>query len=115
MTRTLLALTLIPSLAPAADGPEFTLETDARVSLGVFDKKSGALVRTLASAERLPAGNHTVPWDGLDNRARPVPAGDYEWRLLTSPGFTARYLTTVGIDPPGGEHPVPRMFTPTVA
>ena len=86
----------------------FNLKSAERVSLGVFDQKTGRLIRTLLRAEKLPAGQHTLYWDGRDNRGRAAAKGDYEWRLLSAPGFTARYITTIGINPPGGEHPVPR-------
>jgi len=86
----------------------FAIENPGRVSLGIFERKSDRLIRTLLSGDRLQAGKHSIAWDGLDHRGRPVAAGQYEWRLLTSPGLTARYITTIGINPPGGENPSPR-------
>lgn len=86
----------------------FELKNAGRASLGVFDRASGQLVRTLLQGEQLSAGMHAASWDGLDNRGNPAKAGQYEWRLVSSPGFTARYITTIGINPPGGENPVPR-------
>jgi hypothetical protein len=87
---------------------EFDVESECRTSVGVFDRNSGQLVRTLLCGEPLLPGRHAVPWDGLDNRGRTVAAGDYEWRLIASPGFRAKYIMTIGINPPGGENPVPR-------
>jgi len=87
---------------------QFELKARGRTSLGVFDKASGRLMRTLLRGEKLIAGTHTASWDGLDDRGNPVPPGRYEWRCVTSPGFTARYVTTIGINPPGGENAVPR-------
>lgn len=87
---------------------EFKLTSAGKVSLGVFDKASGRLVRTLLRGERLLAGAHTASWDGLDDRGRAVAQGSYEWRSVSSPGLTARYVTGIGINPPGGEKPVPR-------
>ena len=87
---------------------DFDVPWEGRTSVGVFDIGSGRLVRTLLTGERLPAREHSVEWDGLDNSGKRVPSGRYEWRRITTPGFTAQYVTTVGINPPGGEHPVPR-------
>ena len=86
----------------------FDVPVKGRTSIGVFQRGSGRLVRTLLRGERLSPGRHSVEWEGRDNRGRIVAAGTYEWRTLTSPGFTAKYITTIGINPPGGEHPVPR-------
>ncbi len=49
-----------------------------------------------------------MEWDGLDHRRRIVPSGAYKWRLVSSDGFTARYLTSIGINPPGGENSIPQ-------
>lgn len=87
---------------------QFSLKSERRTSIGVFDRGSGQLIRTLLRGETLPAGSHAVYWDGLDNRSRTVPPGDYQWRLISPPGFTARYVTTIGINPPGGENPAPK-------
>ena len=97
------------SRPPAAPGAvTFNLKEAGRVSLAIYQRGSKRQVRELLRAEPLKAGGHRIPWDGLDQRGRPVPAGDYEWRLARGQGFTARYITTVGINPPGGEHPQPR-------
>ena len=93
---------------PAPGTVTFTLKEAGRVSLAIYERGRDRQVRELLRAEPLEAGVHRVPWDGLDHRGRPVPAGDYEWRLAQGEGFTARYVTTVGINPPGGEHPQPR-------
>lgn len=115
------APTIVPADRPddiqlAAQHPPDRTETridlevtsPGRTSLGIFDGNSGRLVRTLWNGENAATGRHSVPWDGLDNQATPVRGGPYEWRAVTAPGFTARYVTTIGINPPGGEHPVPR-------
>ncbi|MBW7995876.1 MAG: choice-of-anchor D domain-containing protein [Candidatus Glassbacteria bacterium] len=54
--------------------------TEGRVSLKVYDI-GGRLVRVLAEGERAP-GEHTVFWDGTDERGRGVPSGVYIYRLL---------------------------------
>ena len=84
---------------------EFTLEKDARLSLAVYDAKSGVQHRELARAERervWPAGKHVVTWDGLDRDGKPVAAGEYRWRLLETQGFTARFVGPLGINPAVG-------------
>ena len=98
------------SVSPTGHQSEITLSIpdSGRTSIGVFDKVSGNLVRTIWNGESASAVKRSVRWDGLDNRGRPVPRGEYEWRSITTPGFVARYITTIGINPPGGEHPQPR-------
>lgn len=86
----------------------FEVLSQGRTSVGIFSRNTGRLIRTLLQGERLPAGRHSVEWDGLDNQGKPVDTGTCEWRAITVPGFTAKYITTIGINPPGGENPVPR-------
>ena len=94
--------------APGRSSPiRFQVKTAGRTSVGVFDPATGRLVRTLLSGERLSPGRHLLRWDGLDNQGRPVPRRGYQWRQLTTPGLRARYITTIGVNPPGGENPVP--------
>jgi hypothetical protein len=79
-----------------------------RVSVGVYDLATGRLVRTLLRGEQQGVGHHQLTWDGLDDRGRPVAAGKYEWRAVNSQGFKARYVTSIGINPPGGEQEIPQ-------
>lgn len=58
---------------------EFTLAGSGPATLRVFDV-SGKLVRNLLNAD-VPAGHHSVRWDGLDDRGRPVASGTYFGRL----------------------------------
>ena len=94
-----------PPAAPATI--EFEAADVSRHSVGIFDRKTGQLVRTLVRGESLEPGRHRIGWDGRDNRGQSVPAGEYEWRSVSSNGLTARYITTIGVNPPGGENPVP--------
>ena len=73
-------------------------KVDRRHSLAIYDRATGRLVRTLLSGEHV-APNQVVSWDGLDNRGIPTPAGDFEWRSIDAQGLTARYITTIGINP----------------
>lgn len=58
---------------------EFSTAERGAVVLRVFDV-TGKLVRNLLNAD-LPAGHHSVRWDGLDDRGRPVASGTYLGRL----------------------------------
>lgn len=59
--------------------------------------QDGILVRELLRGMR-PGSNAVVEvaWDGLDGEGNPVPPGEYEWRMVVNPGFTARYVTSLG-------------------
>ncbi|HSZ83879.1 MAG TPA: FlgD immunoglobulin-like domain containing protein [Polyangia bacterium] len=90
----------------AAESPTigYELRAPGRVSVAVYDH-SGALLRTLLSADEQAAGPHALPWDGRDEAGAAVPAGDYAWKLLSTPGFSAEYLMSPGasyaVDPKG--------------
>jgi aminopeptidase N len=58
----------------------FSLPSPGRVTLQVFSIQGG-LIRTLMDGESLPAGRHSVRWDGTDSSARPVSSGVYLYRL----------------------------------
>jgi len=81
---------------------EFTLQRPGMVTLAVYERGSDRLIREIFRAEKLEAGRHTTEWDGLDRNGRSVPPGAYQWRLLSSQGFAARFVTTLGINPPSG-------------
>jgi hypothetical protein len=57
----------------------FDLPADSPVDLRLFEV-SGRLVRVLAD-EGLPAGRHTVRWNGLDERGQRAAPGVYFYRL----------------------------------
>ena len=83
-----------------------------RVSLAVYDR-DGRLVRTLHTGRPHPAGDHAATWDGLDRYGRPLPAGEYTWKLVATTGLRAEFITQVGqnVDPPWeratGNHEAP--------
>mgnify|MGYP001192303315 FL=1 len=87
---------------------ELLVEAPGRTSVGIFDESGSRLYRTLLSGESLPSGEYTLHWDGRDNQGNPLKTGKYQWKRITTPGFKAMYITTLGINPPGGEHPIPR-------
>ncbi len=81
-------------LLPARPNPfnpsttiHFRLPVAGDVEVGVYDV-SGQLVRNLV-AERLPAGEHAVAWDGRSGRGKAVGSGVYLVRLRVG----ARELT----------------------
>ncbi len=87
---------------------EYTLPRDGRVSAGIFSK-DGVLLRTISNGVPMTAGKHTTVWDGLDRNGKPLPAGEYAWKLLNSPGIQPHYLMNLGISKgywhwPGAHH-----------
>jgi len=73
----------------------YRLAEEGRVSMAVFDA-AGVQVRTLMSAVPHVAGEHACLWDGLDRQGRPVPAGEYTWKLLQTAGLESKYLMSLG-------------------
>ena len=57
----------------------FELPGAASVSLAIYDV-AGRRVRILVD-ERMPAGRHSVMWDGRDQRGLGVSSGIYFYRL----------------------------------
>lgn len=82
---------------------EYRLSRPGLVSAAVYDAK-GRMVRTLHAGERRSAGTHRLTWDGLDRDGRPVPVGQYTWKVLRTPGFRAEYVTSLGINPDSAPH-----------
>ena len=80
---------------PAAATIDFKLQEPGRVSLAVYDAE-GRQVRTLLNAEPQEKGRHAVAWDGLDRDGKPLPKGEYTWKLLESQGLQAEYLMALG-------------------
>jgi hypothetical protein len=60
----------------------FSLQRSGRASLKVFDMR-GRLVKTLISGH-VPAGEHTITWNGQDELGRPASSGVYLYRLESS-------------------------------
>jgi hypothetical protein len=68
-------LAVAPSPTSGATAVRFTLDAPAQATLQVF-AVSGRLVRR-QELGALGARQHTVPWDGRDDRGAPVAAGVY--------------------------------------
>jgi hypothetical protein len=79
----------------------FEIQKPGQVSAVICDAK-GKLVRELLHAVPRSAGKQFMVWDGLDRDGNSLPAGEYTWKLLQTPGLKASYLMSVGSSfPPG--------------
>ena len=95
-------LVALCTTAAAADIP-FTLHKPGNVSAAIYDS-DGRMVRELVHAAPMNAGTHALIWDGLDREGNALPAGDYTWKLLETPGLKATYLMSLGSNfPPGND------------
>ncbi len=94
----------LPDQVAAMEAPQtppaivYQLDETGQVSAAIYDK-TGRQVRTLLTGEKLSAGRHTLNWDGLDREGKPMLPGQYEWRVLRTPGFTRHFLVNVGTNP----------------
>ena len=93
---------LITGTTHAADIP-FTLDKPGNVSAAIYDAQGG-LVRELLHAAPKTAGGHALIWDGLDRDGGALPAGEYTWKLLQTPGLKATYLMSLGSNFPPGDN-----------
>ncbi len=59
----------------------FILDEPSKTSAGVY-APDGTLIRTLWSKVNYSAGTNSAVWDGLDDNSNPVPAGNYQVKLL---------------------------------
>jgi hypothetical protein len=69
----------------------FTLPRSGQIELSVYDQR-GRRVKQLVSAG-LPAGGHSVDWDGTDGRGSPVASGVYFIRLNADSGTRSQRVT----------------------
>lgn len=72
---------------------DFRVDGTARTTLSVFDLR-GALVRTLVD-EDLPAGEHTIQWDGRDDQGVEMASGAYFVALVSGSDLTSRKIALV--------------------
>jgi hypothetical protein len=72
---------------------DFRVDGTARTTMSVFDVR-GALVRTLVD-EDLPAGDHTVQWDGRDDQGVEMASGAYFVALVSGSDLTSRKIALV--------------------
>lgn len=69
----------------------FVLAVDGAVSLRVYSVR-GELIRTLVDHE-LPAGPHSLTWNGLDDQGRQVASGAYIVRFTAPDRTQSRHVT----------------------
>ena len=99
-----IALFICPVFAAVSNTPaksydiSFRLKEAGQVSVAVYDTQ-GKMLREFSRGTRMEPGEHHLTWDGLDRYGKPAPAGDYQWRLLRTPGFTREFLVNVGTNP----------------
>lgn len=85
-----------PHPNPTALGAVLDIELDValRISATVFDV-GGRAVRILLADRPLPAGRHTLDWNGQDDTGNPVAAGVYFLRVGTPAGDQVRRVAVV--------------------
>ena len=72
---------------------DFRIDTTAQTTLRVFDVR-GFLVKTLVD-EELPTGNHTVHWDGTNDRGMSMASGTYFATLASGTNHASQRLALV--------------------
>lgn len=77
----------------------YKLRNPGKVSVAIYDSQ-GRIVRELARGVPRKAGRHEELWDTRDNSGKPLPAGDYTWKLLATPGLSIRYVMSFGSNYP---------------
>ncbi len=60
----------------------FTLNNQANTSAGVY--KDSTLIRTLWSLIKYDAGTYPLTWDGKDDLGNPMPAGNYNIKVVSN-------------------------------
>lgn len=82
-----------PNPFSASTTIKFALSRDERVEIGVYDL-AGRLVRTLQSG-RMPAGDHSLVWNGRDRDGHPASPGVYLYRVITGAQIETRPMVLV--------------------
>ena len=94
-----------PLRRPPGESPSatFELSSKARTTVGIYDL-DGTLHRQLLLGEVKDAGKHRLLWDGRNDNGQMLPAGDYEYRVVSN-NLAAEWKETVGNsgDPPWGK------------
>lgn len=75
-----LALQVYPNPFAGETSIRITLENESQVSISLFSI-DGRKIRTFLPEGRLPAGVHTVTWDGRDERGNRMATGLYLLRV----------------------------------
>jgi cytochrome c peroxidase len=82
-----------PAFSRTGTSIRFSLASEGDVDLTVFDV-TGRAVKSLAKGT-LPAGEHTVSWDGTSDAGTHMPAGVYMYRIKTGGLAAERKLILV--------------------
>lgn len=78
----LLGLVGLPLMGSASTFT-WTLTKSGTTSAGIYDGQ-GRLTRVLWTMEEVPAGTHTVTWDGRDDKGQVAPPGNYSWKVVVN-------------------------------
>jgi sugar lactone lactonase YvrE len=73
---------------------DFSLQKEQITSVTLINAK-GDRVRHIVAAQSRPAGPVTESWDGLDDRGKVLPAGDYTWKGAYHDPFTLKHILSV--------------------
>jgi hypothetical protein len=79
----------------------YSLSKAGKVSLSIYDARQ-QIVRTLLNAQPRHAGTHAETWDGKNDKGVLLPAGNYAFKMLQTPGLSAEYLMTLQTSLPIG-------------
>ncbi|MFN0151093.1 MAG: FlgD immunoglobulin-like domain containing protein [bacterium] len=82
-----------PNPSAGAARIRFRIPADSRVSLDVYDLAGRRVAEALAAF--LPAGAHSIEWDGRDAAGRAVPSGTYVYRLVAGERIATGRLALV--------------------
>jgi flagellar hook assembly protein FlgD len=72
----------------------YALPEASDVTLVVYDA-AGRRVKTLLDVSSMPAGNHEVPWNGVDDRGNRVASGVYFYRLQAGAFVQTRRMVLI--------------------
>ena len=59
----------------------YTIDTDADVTIRIYNQSANVLVRTLLNVQARLAGSHSEPWDGRDDAAQLLPKEAYIYTI----------------------------------
>ena len=76
-------------------GITYEMPYDGFAATHVYDRDGKKLVRRLSAEIARPRGSSREDWDLRDDSGRPVPPGEYTWKVLARPPFTLTYELTV--------------------
>jgi hypothetical protein len=83
-----------PNPTTGVTGVRLVLPAECAVTVEVFDV-AGRGVRSLARGQRLPAGEHSLVWDGRDGAGSAVPSGVYLVRAQADDDMVVQRLVVI--------------------